>query len=150
VGTLPVQVGPPHLGAALYLQAPPQHPLLGMWHHLLHMWHDWHYTPGWGFLATIVFGIGTLVVARQTLRQARAIADDTLALNRQQRADTRGDVLRVELARWLTVVSEIEQTCAELLSRTEQTNLQKDENDNPLDAAEIPCCCSSGVRFASV
>jgi hypothetical protein len=82
------------------------------------MWHDWHYTPGWGFLATIVFGIGALAVAALTLRQARAIADDTLALARQQRADMRGDVLRTELARWLTVVSEIERTCAELLRRT--------------------------------
>ncbi len=113
------------------------------WKALLRMWHDWHYTEGWGNLGTITVAaiaiISSALYNRRTLRQARAIADATLALTRRQRADTRGDVLRTELSRWLTVVSEIERTFAELFRRTWETNrhLQTDENDNPLDAAEI-------------
>jgi hypothetical protein len=110
------------------------------WNHLLRMWHDWHYTQGWGSLGTITVAVLAIISSalynRRTLRQARAIGDNTLALARQQRADTRGDVLRTELSRWLTVVSEIERSCAELLRRTREINLQRDEND-ALDAAEI-------------
>ena len=105
------------------------------WNYLLRMLHDWHYTQGWGSLGTITVAVLAIISSalynRRTLRQARAIADDTLALATQQRADTRGDVLRTELARWLTVVSEIERTFAELFRRTSETNLQTDENDNP-------------------
>lgn len=111
------------------------------WNPLLHISHDWHYTLAWGNLGTIIVAVLAIIVSalynRRTLRQSRAIADDTLALTRRQRADTRGDVLRTELARWLTVVSEIERTFVELFRRTWETNLQKDENDNPLDAVQI-------------
>jgi hypothetical protein len=73
---------------------------------------------------------------RRTLRQSRAIADATLALNTQQRADSRGDVLRQELARWLTLVSEIKWLCGDLLRRIREINIPKDANDT-LDDAEI-------------
>jgi hypothetical protein len=112
-----------------------------MWHHLLRLLHDWHFTMGWGSLGTITVAVLAIGVSarynRRTLRQSRAIADTTLALNVQQRADSRGDVLRQELARWLTLVSQIEQTCAELLRRILNTNIQTYENGDPLDAAEI-------------
>ncbi|OMC26417.1 hypothetical protein A5738_02895 [Mycobacterium colombiense] len=105
------------------------------------MWHDWHYTEGWGSLGTVTVAIMAIIVSawynRRTLRQARTVANATLALTRRQRADSRGDVLRTELARWLILVSQIEQTCAELLRRILNTNHQTDENGDPLDAAEI-------------
>ncbi|MCA2245951.1 hypothetical protein JF781_26970 [Mycobacterium sp. WUMAC-067] len=111
------------------------------WNHLLRMWHDWHYTEGWGSFGTITVAVLAIISSalynRRTLRQAREVANATLALTRQQRADSRGDVLRQELARWLILVSQIEHTCAELLRRILNTNLQNDENGDPLDDAEI-------------
>ena len=144
VGTLPVLVELPHLVAATYLQG------LGAelgetwwdlwWRPVLRVWHAWHYTGGWGSLGTIAVAVLAIISSalynRRTLRQARVIADDTLALTRQQRADTRGDVLRTELARWLTVVSAIEWACADLLRRTREINVQTDENET-IDDAEI-------------
>lgn len=110
------------------------------WSPVLRVWHAWHYTEGWGSLGTIAVAVLAIISSalynRRTLRQARVIADDTLALTRQQRADTRGDVLRTELARWLTVVSAIEWTCADLLRRTREINVQTDENET-IDDAEI-------------
>jgi hypothetical protein len=99
----------------------------------------WHYTEGWGNLGTITVAVLAIVSSalynRRTLRQSRTIADTTLALTRQQRADSRGDVLRTELARWLILVDQIEQTCAELLRRI--LNAPVDENGQPLDADQI-------------
>jgi hypothetical protein len=119
---------------------PPQNLLLDMWHHLLRLLHDWHYTPGWGSLGTITVAVLAIILSalynRRTLRQSRAIADATLALNTQQRADSRGGVLRQELARWLTLVSEIEWLCGDLLRRIREMNIPRDANDT-LDDAEI-------------
>jgi hypothetical protein len=106
--------------------------------HLWHWWHVWHLTEAQG---TVTVAIMAILVSTwwnwRTLLQARRIADDTLGLGRQQRADLRGDVLRTELSRWLTVVSEVERTSGQMLRRIQMTNMQQDENGNPVDVAEI-------------
>jgi hypothetical protein len=57
-----------------------------------------------------------------TLGQARVIADDTIAVMRQQPADLRNDVLRTELAPWLGLASEVERTRSEILCCTTELN----------------------------
>lgn len=101
------------------------------WAPLLHVWRDWHwhYTEGWGSLGTITVAILAIIVSALYNRR-------TLALATQQRTDTRGDVLRTELAAWLTLVGEIEWTCADLLRRIRQMTVKTDENDT-LDDAEV-------------
>ncbi|MUL46484.1 hypothetical protein FZI85_07870 [Mycobacterium sp. CBMA293] len=109
--------------------------------HLWHWWHVWHYTDGWGSLGTITVAILAILVSarynRRTLGQARAIGDATVDVMRKQRADQRSDVLRTELARWLTVVSEIERAAADMLRRIHGLNLAHDNPGGSLDIAEI-------------
>lgn len=106
------------------------------WLHLLHFWQDWHYTAGWGSFGTITVAILALITSawynRRTLRQSRALGDASIALARQQRTDLRSDVLRKELAQWLTMVSEVERVCGELLRRLQNVDSTTDFEASPL------------------
>ncbi|WP_131832406.1 hypothetical protein [Mycobacteroides abscessus] len=69
---------------------------------------------------------------RRTLRQARVLGDGTIAVTKQQRADLRYDVLRKELAQWLTMVSEVERACGELLRRLQEIDSHTEFDGSPL------------------
>lgn len=91
--------------------------LIDWWHHVnpTQWWTDWHYTDGWGSLGAIVVAILAIIVSawfnRRTLQQSRILGDETISVTKQQRADLRSDVLRKELAQWLTMVSQVETVC---------------------------------------
>jgi len=87
------------------------------------------YTPGWGSLGTVTVAILAIIFSARYNRR-------TLALNAQNRADSRGDVLRQELAQWLTLVSEIEWLCGDLLNRIREINIPSNPSE-VVDDAEI-------------
>ncbi|MCV7069443.1 hypothetical protein MJO55_23615 [Mycolicibacterium rufum] len=99
-----------------------------LWFHKypLKWWHDWHYTDGWGSFGTILVAALAILASiwynRRTLFQAQVIGAATIAITKQQRDDLRYDVLRKELAQWLTMVSEVERLCGELLRRLQESD----------------------------
>lgn len=106
--------------------------LIDWWHHVnpTQWWTDWHYTDGWGSLGAIVVAILAIIVSawfnRRTLQQSRILGDETISVTKQQRADLRSDVLRKELAQWLTMVSQVETVCGELLRRLQHVDPSTD------------------------
>lgn len=104
--------------------------------HVVRWWHNWHYTDGWGNLGTIAVAILAILASawynRRTLRQARVLGDATISLTKQQRADLRYDVLRKELSQWLTMVSEVERACGELLRRLQEIDSHTEYGGSPL------------------
>lgn len=103
--------------------------------HLAQWWHDWHYTDGWGSLGTILVAVLAILASvwynRRTLRQARVLGDATITITKQQRADLRYDVLRKELAQWLTMVSEVERLCGDLLRRVQEIDSRAELGGSP-------------------
>ncbi|TQR85671.1 hypothetical protein D8S82_15145 [Mycobacterium hodleri] len=112
--------------------------LFDWWHHgpSTHWWADWHYTDGWGSFGTIVVAVLAILVSawynRRTLRQSQVLGAASITVTRQQRADLRYDVLRKELAQWLTMVSQVETVCGELLRRLQNVDPNTDFGGSPL------------------
>ena len=103
---------------------------------LLQVWHEWHYTDGWGSLGTITVATIAILASiwynRRTLGQAQTLGSATIAITNQQRTDLRYDVLRKEISQWLTMVSEVERVCGELVRRLQEIDSIDDYGGSPL------------------